>query len=51
MISQHVAELAWYAALFVAGGLLAAPFWINYGAKRREEEIEQFLRRRDRQQR
>jgi len=31
MISQHVAELAWYAALFVAGGLLAAPFWINYG--------------------
>ena len=51
MISEHLAALAWYVALVVTGGLVFSPFWIAYGAKRRQEEIEQYLRRREREAR
>lgn len=46
MISEHVAALAWYAALVLTGALLAAPLWIAYGRRETLREIERYHRRR-----
>lgn len=47
--SQHVAALAWYAALLVAGGLLSGPIWMHYERRCAKDEREWEARRRERQ--
>lgn len=46
MISEHIAALAWYAALFLGGGLVFAPFWISYSRRETLRDIERYHRRR-----
>ena len=46
MIPQHVAAVAWYAALLLAGGLLFAPIWIAHGRRETLRDIERYHRRR-----